>query len=719
MSAFIVISVNDSLNWIVDGIKDCRPHNPEVITYLSTGKIKKEGEDKYIYEYTVFSKHASDGNADNTLAKTIESDIPRNLFANQIAQFLNVCENEGEQINIFLLDNPITDSDFDQSSWLVDEIRAVYDSHMATNFQLVRVLFSYQIDKPANVNTQASKMILKQLTKMNIEDSDDFLTRILYIDNQNRSGAAMCLNKEEHDLMIPRMLCDLMMLLSNKDDSYNVAAAISSQTRMFAVGYSECMYYHDDVFKYFELAGKRDLIQYLLEAKNDDESLDFDKHPIGTEDRVMRLDPKFVEVPFSQDISAYKSSVDKLIDDIVVSFKDDLIGIREEALSVAKEKDLEETKKHIIAFLNESGKLPEGISDEVLDRDYESIAADAGIDISPLIVTDAIEKARMEYPEYIDRHQIYEEYLLEDEEGDDFEGKRIDSNIQAYDQVLRFLQTGTFKKYLKKLCELPADSLNVSSEALSEETPKKVSFFKRLFGRKERVDASTVVTIEQKPKRDWHSLRGQITSILKMYEERREYYKLREKVSKTKDDLKELNDELRLFKLTNHCSSVDSLIDLDELRKYHAAGKDARIAKLVEMWNSRKDEDKSYDAFFEDLKEKTKWDVFGFYYINWDDPFDFVKSIDLHSVCESLKRRSQPYVNTYTLGPNAENLTSYIYFTDNQKWFEDISQKRISLKDDNRVSCTYSQHICSKICMFQFLQMSQDLIEGLVDCYES
>ena len=102
MSAFIVISVKDNLNWIVDGIKDCRPHNPEVITYLSTGKIKKSGEGKYLYEYSAFSKHAGDGNADNTLARTVESDIPRNLFSNQIAQFLHVCENEGEQINIFL-----------------------------------------------------------------------------------------------------------------------------------------------------------------------------------------------------------------------------------------------------------------------------------------------------------------------------------------------------------------------------------------------------------------------------------------------------------------------------------------------------------------------------------------------------------------------------------------------------------------------------------------
>ena len=121
---------------------------------------------------------------------------------------------------------------------------------------------------------------------------------------------------------------------------------------------------------------------------------------------------------------------------------------------------------------------------------------------------------------------------------------------------------------------------------------------------------------------------------------------------------------------------------------------------------------------FEELKEKTKWDVFDFYYINWSDPFDFIKDIDLPKVCEALKRKSQPFVNTYTLTPNAENLTSYVFYTDNERWQEDLSQKRVTLKDDNKVSSTFSRHICSKICMFQFLQMSNELIEGLVDCYD-
>lgn len=721
MSAFIVISVKDSLNWIVDGIKDCRPHNPEVVTYLSTGKIKKEGEDKYLYEYTAFSKHTGDGNSDNTLSRTVESDIPRNLFTNQIAQFLNVCENEGEQINIFLVDNPITDDDFEQSSWLVDEIRAVYESHKATNFQLVRVLFSYEIDKPTDVNRQASKMILKQLTKINQDDSDDFLTRILYIDNQNRSGAAMCLNKQEHDIMIPRMLCDLMMLLSNKDDSYNVSAAISGQTRMFAVGYSECMYYHDDVFRYYELAGRRDLLKYMLETINDEESLDFNRYPVGLENRLMRLDSLYSEVPFKVDISTYPQSIDKAIDDIIVSFRGDIISIRQVALAKATVKDAEETKSKLIGHLKVNDLVPEDVSDEELEERYLSIAEEAQVDIGSFTVTTAVEQAQKEYPEYIDRHQIYEEYLVEDEEGEEFEGIDLEANILAYNRLIKFIQTGLFKKHVRAQCEIKdkePDFIPVDSE----EKAKKPCFLKRLFFRK-KVSESTAITGVQEPEaqitRDWHSLRNTISSISEMYSKRRDYYRLKEKVNSMRGEVANLNDEIHNFRLTVHCSSVDNLIDLDKLKEFHQSGRDSRLTKIVEQWNRLDEESKTYDAFFEELKEKTKWEVSDFYYINWSDPFDFIKDIDLPKVCEALKRRSQPFVNTYTLGANAENLTSYIFYTDNERWQEDLSQKRVHLKDDNKVLSTFSHHICSKICMFQFLQMSHELIEGLVDCYEN
>lgn len=723
MSAFIVISVKESLNWIVDGIKMCCPHNSDVITCLSIGKMKKSPDDTYLYEYTTFSKHKDlnnigkpGGNTDRALPRTVESGIPRDLFSNQISQFLNVSENEGEQINIFLLDNPMTDADFQHSSWIVDEIRAVYESRKFTNFQLVRVLFSYQIDKPTDVNTQVSEMILKQLTNIELNEQDDFLSRILYIDNQNCQGAAICLTKEDHDIMIPRMLCDFMMLLSNKDDSYNVAAAITGETRVFAVGYSECMYYHDDIFRYYDIASRRDLIKHLLEAKNDENSLDFRKNPIGLECRINRLEPKYVEIPFDQDISNFESSIDKTIDDILVMLKDDIIGIRQEAILAASLKDAAETKEQQIAHIKSQPNFPDDISDEYLEANYEAIAVDLGIDLSQIIVTTAVEYAKKEYPLYIDRNLIYEQYLVEDEEGDDYEGSVLTDNIAAYNRLITFIQKAEFKKYIKKVC---TEKKDVSTVVISTEKPTKTCFLRRLFGFNRVSETCESIPI-QEPTRNWKCIRDSIASIPVLYSEREQYLTLKAQAKKMQEEVAAYNEELRQFKLTSHCSSVDNLVDLDRLIAFHQKALTMRTSKIVDKWSTRCDNDRHYDALFEDLKDYLKWEKFNFYYINWEEPFDFIKHFDhnmLTQICDRLIRCSQPFVNTYTLSANAANLTSYIFYTDNPEWSEAINQKRISLKEDNKLLCTMSRHICSKICMFQFLQMSKQHIDGLVDCY--
>ena len=731
MSAFIVISVKESLNWIVDGIKNCRPHNPDVVTCISTGKMKKSTDDTYLYEYTTFSKHHINlnnngklsGNTDRALPKIVESGTPRDLFSNQIAQFLNVSENEGEQINIFLLDNPMTDTDFEHSSWIVDEIRAVYESRKSTNFQLVRVLFSYQIDKPTDVNTQVSGMILKQLTNIEHNEQDDFLSKILYIDNQNRQGAALCLNKEDHDIMIPRMLCDFMMLLSNKEDSYNVAAAVTGETRVFAVGYSECMYYHDDVFRYYDIAGRRDLIKHLLEAENGENSLDFKKNPIGLKCRIKRLEPKYFEVPFEQDISFFEASIDKTIDDILVMLKDDIIGIRQDAIHTASLNDAAETKKQQIAHIKSQLNFPSNdISDEDLDVNHIAIAADLGIDISQFIVTTAVELAKKEYPLYIDRKLIYEQYLIEDEEREDFEGLSLTDKIKAYNRLINFVQKTEFKKYVNTSC---TEKKDISTSVNYIDNPQRICFLKRLFRlirRAPETCESTPIREKQEVTRNWRSIRDAIASIPILYAEREQYFTLKAQANKMQEEVDAANEELRQFKLTSHCSTVDNLIDLEKLKEFHTKGLSTRISKIVDCWNARCDQDRHIDTLFEDMKEYVKWEKFNFYYINWEEPFAFIKNLDngtLAQVCNRLIRRSQPFVNAYTLDTNAENLTSFIFYTDNPIWNDAISQKRIGLKKDNQLSCTLSRHICSKICMFQFLQMSKQLINGLVDCYSN
>ena len=113
MTAFIVISIKDSLHWIVDGIEKSSPQNPAVQTFVSTGKICKE-ERGHVYRFTIAKKERKEEGGVETF---------ENLLNNQISQFRHLCGDENIKTNIFVLDNPMTDEDVETSRWIMQEIR--------------------------------------------------------------------------------------------------------------------------------------------------------------------------------------------------------------------------------------------------------------------------------------------------------------------------------------------------------------------------------------------------------------------------------------------------------------------------------------------------------------------------------------------------------------------------------------------------------------------
>ena len=102
MASFIVISTNNRLHYLVDSIRKCCPLNPDITTNISTGKIIKS-EQGFAYEYTIRGEDIKSGQSQ-------ELDF---WLTNQIAQFrlVNSISNDN-LVNIFLLENPITDTDF-------------------------------------------------------------------------------------------------------------------------------------------------------------------------------------------------------------------------------------------------------------------------------------------------------------------------------------------------------------------------------------------------------------------------------------------------------------------------------------------------------------------------------------------------------------------------------------------------------------------------------
>ena len=206
MSAFIVISTSDKLNWIVDGIVKCRPQNPNTLTHIATGKICHR-EDALYYDHT----YSVDSTSSSNSAEDLSS-----LLANQMAQFRKATGVQDE-LQIFTLENPIDAENLGCCNMVYEALGEAINNRSEINYHITRILFSYDVSSPCNVVKQVLSSILSDYLS-SAQNSD--YTKVCYVDNQDRCCAAIATSKEGHDLMLPRMLADLMMLISSGNSAY-------------------------------------------------------------------------------------------------------------------------------------------------------------------------------------------------------------------------------------------------------------------------------------------------------------------------------------------------------------------------------------------------------------------------------------------------------------------------------------------------------------------
>ena len=219
MTAFIVISADNRLHYLVDGIEKCRPLNKNVSAEISTGKITKS-DSGYVYEYKIHGDGCT-GEGARSFSDLISNQLAAVRLAYSIPQ--------DELVNIFFLENPLTEEDLEQSESWIEDFHAVYRAGQGhdTNFCLFRIVFTYDLDKPSDVSTQIDVTALRRLLEnhqksisVNVgEVENSFFERYLfYIDNQKSDAAALCLRKSEHDLKMPRILIDFMLLAYSCSD---------------------------------------------------------------------------------------------------------------------------------------------------------------------------------------------------------------------------------------------------------------------------------------------------------------------------------------------------------------------------------------------------------------------------------------------------------------------------------------------------------------------
>lgn len=687
MSAFVVISAHERLNSIVDGIVKNRPLNFAVHTVISTGKLLTV-EEKAFYEYTSTIKDSSTNK---------ESHNFEDLLKNQLAHLRRDALLGDRILNVFLLENPHTIEEDENVDWIYNCLKDVYSNGLGSdaNIQLFRICFSYNIEKPENVALQIPKTLLQKRKEIL---SDNIPQKILYLDNQDKHGAALCKNKESHDLMISRMLVDWMMLLSNENDSYGMMNAIQSDTNFFALGYSEYFYCYDDVCRYFHLSNQRDLLEYMLNEGNDDQnlSLDFEKEPLGLIERKKRLSQIYEEIPFSEDIELYPLSIDKKIDDIVFSLKSSIEKCKEKALKEARMRDeenkLNQCKQEAV---NENEDL-------VLNIDTESEE----------------ELVRRKYPDYIDRKIIYNHSLLSEEnDSTEINDENLLSYQEEYAKLLSFIQSKDFKTFLSLV-----DNEDEKTTEFVQEKPKKGCLFGFLNWFSKKNDDVFVVqnTIKQGKQNNLKVILQPLNEIKRMLNERKLFLLFKQEVDSLLEQKENLNEQISKFELTKHCKSVDEMIDLNLLKEYQRSFKVNNLRTIVERWKSKIKETQTKTSLFDCQKYYTELQVLNYRFVDWSNPFPFIKdkTNDLSYLGNRLLAYSSIFANYNVIRDSLENLTCIHLYSDCEEYVSPFSNRQIDIRNKNSIQAIKSNHVASKIAMIQILKMDEEAWNGLVDLSE-
>ena len=740
MAAFIVISADNRLHYLVDGIEKCRPLNPDVTAEISTGKISKT-ENGYVYNYTIHGE----GNSDDKAKPFSE------LLSNQLAAFrLAFAIPHDELVNIFFLENPLTEEELEESESWLEDFEKVYNAGLGhdTNFCLFRILFTYNHKKPTDVNAQidinALQRILdnhKTAITFNPEASGEpsFERYLFYIDNQKSDAAALCLRKDEHDLKMPRILIDFMMLVSNSFDKYNVIAAINPAlvtTRCFSVGYAESMYYYPDVERYYIHADNRD-IHYKILTSDDEKSeedgarsMDIEKYPFGLRSRLNRLTVLYEDVPFNDNIKNHSTSADYKIDKCIVELRDLLVNEREkETEDFMNSSEVVSRKKKIENLEDQINSAKQTEEETVEDFDIRIQQLCASKDKTTEELEQLIQNFEPECPEYISRSDVYTELCVADDEDRE---NLLNSRSAHYRRLVNFAKSRKFYMFVKATSVdeteeiVSATNGNASKPKENEDLSKNPGCLPSwlLFWRKKKtnnetaeIDKSDVSGEVPEPEDIKHSSTDHITCIKEQLDLKSKFVSFKNTVSVIEQVFKDEKEYCDEFKLTTHTNHYFPLINLPELAKKHAETSETRILESINSWRLEAEPLKS--DLLNIIKKAAATHTKKYYpFIDWDHPFSFIHEVSeskLPTICNQLQKRAAPIVNYNLTSETKENKVIRYFFSDRPQFKEEVDAVRSKLDNGNEVIATKSTHIVSKICMFQFLPMDESVLDNLVD----
>lgn len=727
MAEFIVISADDRLHYLVDGIKKCHSLNPDVASFF-TGKIIKT-EKGYKYDYTISKLDSSKECADSF----------GNILLNQLAQIrLENCISEDVLVNIFFLENPLKKEDLDASAEWLSEFEEVHKK--SSNFRLFRVIFTYSHEDPSNVSSPKETEVLKRLLEKHQEvvkanQGTTFDRYLIYMDNLKSDKAALCSDKKEHDLKMPRILLDFMMLVSNNNDTYTILNAINQvPTKCFSIGYAESMYYYPDVENYYCHADKRDIYHKILSSEDEKseekgkEAMDIETHPFGLRQRMKRLCEFYDDVPFTDDISKYGQSADKLIEDCIVALREQLenaIQKKKDDFEQSEEvrklrKDINEDEDQIDQIQQEENETQEDFNKrkaQLCERKEEN--------------EKALEQLREEFnqtcPVYKSRSEIYDKWSMEKEED---KNKTLDDLSQCYKRLVDFASSPEFYDFVDESDKDQLGNVQNNGTSTPDENKQKKSSNKTgcllawLFLGKSEKPENHIPTSTESPmslESTVETVQPAITyirAIKKQLDLKESFRSFKDKVSFIESIYKNEKDYCDQFKLTTHKNLYFNLIDKDKLKAEHSRESDTRLNETISSWRSKDNSTKS--TLIEEIEKEAKlYTKDNFFSIKWATLYSFVKPIsantNLPEICNELQKRAAPMVNYNTVDIIKTDKFNRYFFSNMPHFDKEVTNIKGKLVNGNSLMASMSEHIASKICMLQILPMDDNILQNLSD----
>ncbi len=707
MNAFIVISLNDSLSSIVEDIANrCLPQNPDVDTYISTGCIKRS-DHGYTYHYTVYNHGVKESKEGRDLS---------DLLKNQAAAFRATHGIVGK-MNVFVLHNPMTSEEYETDKGCIAKLEELNKTD--TNLFFFHILFTYDLSCPSDVCKQMPKEIVEQCIGDRNEYSFRDNSRLMYFSNYTLVAAALCLNEEEHSLKLPRILSDFMMLASSDSSSYGVMQQITNvggeDTRCFSLGYAECMYYHPDVERYFIHSCRRDMLSQMLTcndetststtAADDMEAMNVDKYPFGLRLRKQRLE-KYSDFPFSDNIGLYPQYADKIIDDCLKKLKPLLEREREQEIE-----DYENSAE-LTAIKNRIAELKELLG----DTDDSDNTLQGELSEKEMSLERKCAAFKPDCPEFIDRDTIFLECS-------DIDGKQKQAYLaeiaNQYDLLVAFVKSRKFKIFLEKEeKDTTAPKKQETEGQTSNDKPSGclLSWVKRIFRGNNTKPTPGEPPIEPPVST---SVEGEdnfslVNQIARMQQIKKAYADFKKKVEEVEQECEKQKEYCDDYKLTDHLHNSILLIDKNLLRKKYAENSEILLDKAREAW--RASNYKTFSMLMNSVDNVVRKECEKYRWLDWNNQFSFVKPVDdtmLVDMCNNMERKSAPFTNYQIIESIGDSDISYVLYSNRNDFNNEIANIKTQLIHGNEISAFSSTHIESKICMFQFLPLSDEMLQNL------